>query len=151
MIPAAFVLLDALPLNPNGKVDRKALPIPDFSRSELSNAFIAPRSPAEEVVAQMWAEVLDIEKIGINDNFLTLGGNSLNAARLFSQLRQVFDFEFPLMKLFENPTVCGLVEAMAKSGGGREVIDEIARTFQAINRLSPEEVAAMLAEMKENS
>ncbi|NEQ74591.1 MAG: amino acid adenylation domain-containing protein [Okeania sp. SIO2C9] len=151
MIPAAFVLLDALPLNPNGKVDRKALPIPEFTRSELSNAFVAPRSPAEEVVAQMWSEVLGVEKIGINDNFFTLGGNSLNATGIFSQLRQVFDFEFPLMKLFQNPTVCGLVEAMAESGGGQEVIDEIARTFQAIDRLSPEEVAAMLAEMNENS
>ena len=81
MVPSAFVFLDSLPLTPNGKLDRNALPAPDHSRPELEDAFAAPRTPVEENLANIWAVVLKLDKIGIHDNFFDLGGHSLLATR----------------------------------------------------------------------
>ncbi len=81
MVPAVFVLLDALPLMPNGKIDRRALPAPDRSRPELDKAFVAPRTPTEELLAEIWAQLLDIERVGVHDNFFDLGGHSLLATQ----------------------------------------------------------------------
>ena len=110
MIPSAFVLLDALPLSPNGKVDRKALPAPDQSRPEPEESYVAPRTPVEEMLAEIWAEVLKLDKVGIDDNFFELGGHSLLATQLISRLHAAFKVEIPLRALFENPTVAGLAE-----------------------------------------
>src|SRR5207253_7829839 len=85
MIPAAFVFLDALPLLTNGKVDRKALPAPDPLRPKLEEAFVAPRNPAEEVLASIWAQVLGIEKVGIHDNFFALGGASIQSLQIIAK------------------------------------------------------------------
>ncbi len=121
MVPAAFVLLDALPLSPNGKVDRRALPSPDQSRPELEEAFVAPRNPVEEVVAGVWAEVLGVEKVGVDDNFFELGGHSLLATQVVSRLQEAFQVELTLRTLFESPTIAGLAESVeqAKSSGAR--------------------------------
>jgi amino acid adenylation domain-containing protein len=110
MIPSAFVFLDALPLTPSGKVDRKALPAPDNSRPDLDNRFVAPRTPAEQSIAKIWAEVLKLEKVGIHDNFFHLGGHSLLATQVISRLRDAFRIHLPLRSLFESPTVAGLAE-----------------------------------------
>ena len=110
MLPAVFVLLDALPLMPNGKIDRGALRAPDRSRPELNKAFVAPRGPTEEIVAEIWAQLLDIERIGIHDNFFDLGGHSLLATQLMSRVRETFQVEIPLRRLFELPTVASLAE-----------------------------------------
>jgi amino acid adenylation domain-containing protein len=112
MVPAVFVLLDALPLMPNGKVDRWALPAPDRSRPELDKAFVAPRTPTEELLAEIWAQLLDIERVGIHDNFFDLGGHSLLATQLVSRMREAFQVEIPLRRLFEVPTVAGLAESI---------------------------------------
>ncbi len=119
MVPALFVLLDALPLMPNGKVDRRALPAPDRTRPELGKAFVAPRTPTEEVLSEIWAQVLDIERVGIHDNFFDLGGHSLLATQVVSRIREAFQVELPLRRLFEVPTVAGLAESIevAKSAG----------------------------------
>jgi amino acid adenylation domain-containing protein len=87
MLPAAFVLLDALPLTPNGKVDRRALPAPDLTRPAPADAFAAPRTPVEEKLAEICAQVLGVERLGIHDNFFELGGHSLLAIRVMSRLR----------------------------------------------------------------
>jgi acyl carrier protein len=110
MVPSAFVFLDSLPLTPNGKLDRKALPAPDHSRPELDDAFAAPRTPVEEILANIWAEVLKLDKVGIHDNFFDLGGHSLLATQLISRVRDAFKLDLPLRSLFEAPTIYGLAQ-----------------------------------------
>jgi len=109
MLPTAFVILDKLPLTPNGKVDRKALPAPDTTTG-LEARFVPARTPREQIIADIWADVLGEEKIGIYDNFFNLGGHSLLATQVISRLREVFKIDLPLRSLFENPTVINLVE-----------------------------------------
>jgi acyl carrier protein len=110
MVPSAFVLLASLPLTPNGKVDRRALPLPERGRLELERGFVAPRSPIEEVLAGIWAQVLGIERVGIHDNFFELGGHSLLATKVMSRIRESFQVELPLRRLFEAPSVADLAQ-----------------------------------------
>jgi amino acid adenylation domain-containing protein len=112
MIPSAFVFLDSLPLTANGKVDRQALPAPGPSRPDLETAFIEPRTPTEELLAKVWAELLRLEKVGIHDNFFELGGHSLLATQVTSRMRAVFGIEMPLRSLFEHPTIAGLADCL---------------------------------------
>ena len=112
MVPSAFVLLDRLPLTPNGKIDRRALPAPNRNRPVLEQAFVAPSTLVEEQLAEIWAEVLGIELVGIHDNFFELGGHSLLTVQLLSQVQQTFQVELPLLCLFEAPTVAGLAQAI---------------------------------------
>ncbi len=110
MIPSTFVFLNVLPLTPSGKVDRSKLPPPDGERPLLDQGFVEPRTEIEELVAQVWREVLKVEKIGVYDNFFELGGHSLLATRVLARLRSNFNVDLPLRKLFESPTVAGLAE-----------------------------------------
>jgi natural product biosynthesis luciferase-like monooxygenase protein/amino acid adenylation domain-containing protein len=103
MVPSALVRLDTFPLTANAKVDRKALPAPD-ARAEL-RPYVAPRNELEQQVADLWAEVLRVDRVGIHDNFFELGGHSLLATQLVARVRSTFDVELPLRKLFEQPTV----------------------------------------------
>ncbi|MGH7831114.1 MAG: phosphopantetheine-binding protein, partial [Candidatus Binatia bacterium] len=105
MVPSAFVFLEALPLTPNGKVDRKALPAPDQSRPEQENPFVPPSTAEEKTIAEIWAQVLKVEHVGIHDNFFDLGGHSLLATQVISRLREAFSLELPLLSLFDQPTV----------------------------------------------
>jgi amino acid adenylation domain-containing protein len=110
MIPSAFVMLDAMPLTPNGKVDRQALSVSDHARLALESAYVAPRTPIEKELTEIWAEVLGLEQVGIHDNFFELGGHSLLATQVLSRLREAFQVELPLRTLFEAPTVANLAE-----------------------------------------
>ncbi|BAZ30183.1 amino acid adenylation domain-containing protein [Cylindrospermum sp. NIES-4074] len=110
MIPAAFVLLEKLPLTPNGKVDRDALPASEITSTE--DVFVAPRTPQEEIVAQIWAQVLGIKQVGIYDNFFDLGGHSLIATQVISRIREAFGVEIPVAWLFEFQTVATLTECI---------------------------------------
>ncbi len=146
MVPSAFVLLDALPLSPNGKVDRRALPPPDQSRPELTADFVPPGTPVEEVVASIWAEVFEFETVGIYDNFLEMGGHSLLATQIMSRLQDVFPLKLPLRYVFASPTVAALTERIYEAGEDAQVdVVEVARALLQISRLSDAEVKSMLA------
>ncbi|HEV7514942.1 MAG TPA: amino acid adenylation domain-containing protein, partial [Thermoanaerobaculia bacterium] len=117
MLPAGFVLLPALPLTPNGKVDRRALPAPELGQREEEGERVASRTPAEELLADLWADLLGVGQVGIHDNFFALGGHSLLATRVVSRVREVFGVELPLRALFDFPTVAGLAERLAAGTG----------------------------------
>ena len=109
MIPSAIVVLDALPLTPNGKLDRRGLPAPE-GRQEAAG-YVAPRTPEEEVLASIWAEVLRLDRVGIEDNFFELGGPSLLATRIMARVRDSFSVELPLRLLLgPTPTIHELAE-----------------------------------------
>jgi amino acid adenylation domain-containing protein len=108
MLPSVYVFLDTLPVTPNGKVDRKALPVPGSNRPELAKAFVAPRSPLEEILAGIWARLLKLDKVGIHDNFFELGGHSLLATQVISQVRHILRAEIALRSFFAMPTIAQL-------------------------------------------
>ena len=112
MVPSAFVYLDALPRTPNGKIDRGALPAPDQISAALDQSYVAARTPEEEKLAKIWAQVLKLNRVGIHDNFFELGGHSLLATQVMSRLREAFQVELNLRELFEHPTVAGLAESL---------------------------------------
>jgi len=116
MVPAAFVTLEKIPLTPNGKVDHRALPAPEYTRPELEQAYAAPRTSVEQALADIWAEVLGVKQVGINDNFFQLGGHSLLAVRLFVRIRKWAGVDLPLAILFRSPTVRGLAEIIDPGG-----------------------------------
>ncbi|MFL9458806.1 amino acid adenylation domain-containing protein [Tolypothrix bouteillei VB521301_2] len=111
MVPSAIVILESLPLTPNGKIDYRALPIPELTTG-IENTFIAPRTPVEAKLAQIWAQVLKVELVGIDDNFFEIGGHSLLATQVMSRLQETFGTSLPLRCLFESPTIAQLSEAI---------------------------------------
>ncbi|MDZ8084004.1 MAG: amino acid adenylation domain-containing protein [Nostoc sp. DedQUE12b] len=113
MVPNAFVLLESLPLTSNGKVDRRALPAPELDRTLLEK-FVAPRTPIEEMLAQIWAQVLKLEQVGIHHNFFELGGHSLLATQLLSRIRTSLKVELPLRSLFAAATVAELAHLIGQ-------------------------------------
>jgi amino acid adenylation domain-containing protein len=119
MMPAAFVMLDAMPLTPNGKIDRKALPEPSRSRPELAESYRAPRDQIEELLAGVWAEALKLERIGVDDNFFDLGGNSFLLLRVQNKLEEAFKIQLPIVEMFENPTISSLTKLISKSAENR--------------------------------
>jgi amino acid adenylation domain-containing protein len=143
MMPAAFVLLDALPLTPNGKIDRRALPVPERAGHRREDAFVAPRSPVEEVLAEIWAEVLGVDRVGAHDNFFELGGHSLLATQIVSRVQETFQTGLPLRAVFEEPTVAALAAAMLDSGD-RTRVERTAEMLLKIARLSDQEAAQLL-------
>jgi amino acid adenylation domain-containing protein/non-ribosomal peptide synthase protein (TIGR01720 family) len=136
MLPAAFVAVDHLPLTANGKVDRRALPAPDGA-SEAQREYVAPSTPIEVQLAEVCAEVLERERVGMRDNFFELGGHSLLATQLVARLRDRYGLEVSLQMVFDAADLRELAE------------DIVQRTLQEIDGLSPEEVAALLAESSE--
>ncbi len=120
MVPAHLVVLDSMPLSANGKVDRKSLPAPNLSRADRKAAYQAPRTPGEEIVAAIWADVLRVERVGIWDDFFELGGHSLNATQVVSRVRDAFQMELPLRALFEATTVEALSKAIESLGPGQQ-------------------------------
>ena len=112
MVPSAFVRLDKLPLTPSGKLDRRALPAPDKISIESEETFVAPRTPVEQQIAEIWSQVLGLKRVSIHDNFFELGGHSLLATQVISRLRQAFQVELSLHSLFESPTLTDLAECI---------------------------------------
>jgi hypothetical protein len=120
MLPAAFVRLDDLPLTPNGKVDRQSLPVPETVARIQSTSYVAPLTLLEELLVQVWQEVIKLERIGIHDNFFELGGHSLLATQVVARLRHALEQDIPLRTLFEHPTVAQLA---------REINTLLVKTF----------------------
>ena len=125
MMPSAFVVLDKLPLNANGKIDRRSLPSPEEVSS--ARAYVPPSSATEKVVAGIWEEVLQVKQVGVQDDFFKLGGHSLLATQVVSRVREHFKVEVSLRTLFEKPTVSALAEAVhvAQEDGTKQVRSSI--------------------------
>ena len=113
MIPSAFIPLDAIPLTPSGKVDRKG-PAHRAVQLQSTQAYVAPRNANEEILAEIWQDILGVNRVGIHDNFFELGGHSLLATRLLSRLQRIYHLNFSLAPLFEFPTIASFIEAMEK-------------------------------------
>jgi amino acid adenylation domain-containing protein len=138
MVPSIFVLLEALPLLPNGKVDRRALPAPEGVRPTLAAAYEAPRSEVERAIATVWREVLHLEKVGINDNFFDLGGHSLLIVQVNSKLREIFNSNLSVVELFQNPTIGALAQYITQNSERqsslRPIHDRAKKQIDALNQ-----------------
>lgn len=146
MLPAVFVMLESLPVTGSGKVDRRALPEPDAARPDLESPFFAPRTPNEQELATIWSEVLDLDHVGIHDNFLELGGDSLLASQVISRVIGTFRVELPLRSLFEAPTVADMAVAITQSQAKVAKPEDIERLLAELEALSAEEAKQLLAE-----
>jgi acyl carrier protein len=147
MVPSFFMTLAELPLTANGKIDRRQLLelAREVSPQQDANEYVAPRTATEEVLADLWTEVLGVERIGINDNFFVLGGHSLLATQLLSRVEKIFNVDLPLRRVFETPTVLGLVDALALAYGDAEAIEDIAQMVKQLREMSDEELKQMMA------
>ncbi len=131
MVPSAVVVLESLPLTPSGKVARRALPAPEYAAAE--EAYVAPRTPVEEVLAEIWAQVLRVDRVGAHDSFFDLGGHSLVAMRVLARIHATFGLEISIRDVFSMPTL----EAMA---------GEIERRiYEDIATISDDEAEQLLA------
>ncbi len=136
-----------MPLTPGGKVDLRALPAPVGSRTRPLTPYAAPRTPLEEELAAMWAEVLGTERVGINDNFFHLRGHSLLAAQLISRVRERFEVELPLREIFAEPTVAGMATAVTRCRAEqveKEDAAQLADLLAELDQLSDEEAKRLL-------
>jgi amino acid adenylation domain-containing protein len=139
MMPAAFELIDALPLLPSGKINRRALLAPRFTRTDGEESFVAPRTPIERLLAVEWCEVLKLERIGIHDNFFELGGHSLLAAKVVSRVRGSLEINFGMVDLFQAPTIASLAALLFPRGAEHEPEDELAALLGELASLTDEE------------
>jgi amino acid adenylation domain-containing protein len=144
MIPSTFVSMDAFPQTPNGKTDRLQLAPPPRERPEVDTPFAPPRTLTDRVLAQIWAEVLDLEQVGINDNFFELGGNSLLATGITARVMKKFKVDLPIKVLFESPTVAAMADAITQMGNIQN--KELAKVLAELESLSDQEIRSRLIE-----
>jgi hypothetical protein len=136
MMPSAFVLLERLPLTANGKIDRRALPVPEQSRPELEQEFVAARNQTEEALATIWAEVLQLDRVGVLDNFFELGGQSLLATQVCARIRESMKTDISLQSFFTDPTVAAVALRIQKGSATRSEVESIPRLSQTTAPLS---------------
>ena len=137
--------MERLPLLPNGKVDRSALPAPDADGPDTSEARVPPRNALEEVLARIWAEILDVQRVGVHDDFFALGGHSLLAMRAMFRVTDTLRVEAPLRDLFRAPTVSGLAAALLQAAGDQvAVLEKTAELVLRVADLPEEHVDGLL-------
>jgi amino acid adenylation domain-containing protein len=144
MIPSALIMLGSLPLSPNGKVDRGELPAPDRLSLDRQVNYVAPRTPLEEVLAGIWAEVLGLEQIGVEDNFFALGGHSLLSTQIVARVYELLQMDLPLRSFFEQPTVAEQAAMALQNEGERRRIERTAQLLTRLALLSENEVQTIL-------
>jgi amino acid adenylation domain-containing protein len=145
MMPSAFVTLDEIPLTAHGKVDRNALPAPTAIRLELERRSVPPRTSLEQVMANIWQQVLGVERIGVHDNFFDAGGHSLLAMQVASRVREDLAVELPIAAVFGCPTVAGLCDRMLQDGANRGALEATADLLLATAGMTDEELEAFAA------
>ena len=136
MVPSAFILLDALPLTPNGKVDRKALPTPEEVAELSTTEIVQPSNPIEAIMANIWCDVMNRTQVGIHDNFMDIGGHSLQATQVIDKIRRIFQVQFPLSRFFEASTVAELAQLLIKYESKPGQMAKLARLQQRLNKLT---------------
>jgi acyl-coenzyme A synthetase/AMP-(fatty) acid ligase len=138
MVPSTFMVLNSFPLTPSGKVDRKALPVPDNLRTDLAANYVAPQSYTERAISAVWEKVLNIKKVGVNNNFFELGGHSLLLAQVNSGLREVFKKDISMVAMFQYPTIASLAKYLNYDQDERpsfvEVHGRAKKQKEALNR-----------------
>lgn len=144
MVPSAIISLESLPLTRNGKVDVSALPSPEQVASATERRVVAPRNPVEEGLLDIWRQVLQLDRFGVQDNFFDLGGHSLLATQVISRVRSTFRVQLPLRSLFDAPTVAGLADQIAQMPQTSED-EEVAKLLRELEGLSDEEAERLLA------
>jgi len=149
MVPSAILHLDSLPLTRNGKIDVAALPSPDQAAIVTDRVTIAPRNPVEQGLVEIWRQVLQLDNIGVQDNFFDLGGHSLLATQVISRVRSTFRVQLPLRSLFDAPTVAGLADQIASMPQSSED-EEVAKLLRELEGLSDEEAERLLANEMQN-
>jgi len=145
MVPSACVVLEQLPMTPNGKIDRRALPAPELGVGD-ADAYQPPRNAEEETLAGLWAEVLGVERVGIHDDFFDLGGHSLLATQLIARVQKAFGGDITLRLLFEAPSVAAFVERLLQSRMDSIDVDALAGMLDQLEGLSDEQIQALLTE-----
>ncbi|HEY0735643.1 MAG TPA: amino acid adenylation domain-containing protein [Herpetosiphonaceae bacterium] len=139
MIPATFVLLPALPLTANGKLDRKALPAPEHNRLRLDQPFVAPQTPAEQILAEIWSQVLGVDRVGLHDNFFALGGDSIRSIQVLASLRE-HGFNCSLQQLFQHQTIHALAQVILAAESSDQTFSQPFSLITDVDRaqLSPD-------------
>ena len=145
MIPSAYVVLPDFPHTPNGKIDRTALPAPDGTR-HIDSVYVEPRTAIEAVIAHIWAEVLNVDRVGATDDFFALGGHSLLSTRVLVRVREAFGVEVPLHRIFGEPTVSGLARALIDASGRPDVVNRTAELLTAVGQMSDDQVDQALTD-----
>ena len=145
MIPTAFVTLDKLPLLSAGKVDRRALPDPGHARPELDTPHVTPHTAIERELWRIWTEVLGLGQIGVHDNFFDLGGDSLTANRVVSQMIKAFQLDLPVKSLFDSPTVAEMAIVVAQNQAKKVGQEELARLLSELESITEDEAQRLLA------
>jgi acyl carrier protein len=143
MVPHIFINLTALPLTPNGKVDRRALPAPEQAMAEREH--VAPRTPIEKSLAEIWENLLGQTRVGVHDNFFELGGHSLLATRVISHLRDATDVELTLRTLFESPTIADLAVIVVQKQAAQRQSHEMEEIITGLEQLTEDELRNMLS------
>jgi amino acid adenylation domain-containing protein len=145
MIPSRFVFLETLPLTPNGKINRRALPDPGNLRPELDTPLVTPRTRIETELASIWAEILFLDQVGIHDNFFDLGGHSLAATRIVSQVIKYFQVDLPLASLFESPTVAEMANLITENQAKKLGEEDLNTILFELESLSDEQAQRLVA------
>jgi amino acid adenylation domain-containing protein len=146
MVPGRYVLLEKFPLNAHGKVERSALPAPERGRAETGVEYVAPKTPLEETVASIWAEVLRVERVGVKDSFFALGGHSLLAMQVTSRIREALELEIPLRAIFEHRTVESYALAVLQHQIEEGRNEDLSELLTELDGLSDERARALLSD-----